>query len=223
MIIRKDTSWLARTLPSLRDVPLTTKAGPGTRPLPPKASPGRPAIFEAPSLSLPSTAFAQRWEWPMKHHPVRQNSESQAYLSGADALCPEKTEHTATAIFNYCWLTAGYDWRRCLMDQVESCWMLTVNGQGAIPPAQHTTPGIQQPRRTSQPISQPRFSGPLLPIQSILFTLLFSCVVTIWLTKHCILRKKLSDGKKAHSKRNFPHLKYRLTDKVFIFKLMQLN
>ena len=48
MIIRKDTSWLARTLPSLRDVPLTTKAGPGTRPLPPKASPGRPAIFEAP-------------------------------------------------------------------------------------------------------------------------------------------------------------------------------
>ena len=168
MIIRKDTSWLARTLPSLRDVPITTKASPGTRPLPPKASPGRPAIFEAPSLSLPSTAFAKRWEWPMKHHQVRQDSEFQVYSSDVGALWSEKTDHTATATFNNHWLTASYDWHRYLMGKIESRWMLTVNGQGAIPSAQHTAPGIQQPRTTARPISQPRFfrstpSGPIHP------------------------------------------------------------
>ena len=31
------------------------------------------------------------------------------------------------------------------MDQVESRWMPAVNAQAAIPSAQHTAPGIQQP------------------------------------------------------------------------------
>ena len=219
MIIRKDTSWLARTLPSLCDVPITTKAGSGTRPLPPKASPGRIAVFEAPSLSLPSTAFAQREDHPWSTVRFIKTLNTRHISLGR---MPHGLFFQGIPQPPYSIIT---DWQPVTTGTgaLWISWMLTVNGHGAIPPAQHTAPGIQQPRRTSQPISQPRFSGPLLPIQSILFTLLFSCVVTIWLTKHCILRKKLSDGKKAHSKRNFPHLKYRLTDKVFIFKRMQLN
>ena len=46
---------------------------------------------------------------------------------------------------------------------VEDCWMLAVNGQAAIPPVQYTAPGIQQPRTTARPISQPHSSDPILP------------------------------------------------------------
>ena len=44
------------------------------------------------------------------------------------------------------------------MGQAECRWMLTVNDQGAIPPAKHKAPGISNP------------SG--------ILTLLFSCIAT---------------------------------------------
>ena len=168
MIIRKDTSWLARTLPSLCDVPLTTKAGRAQDLSHLRQAQAGLLFLRHRCLSLPSTAFAQRWKWPMKHHPVRQDSEFQVYFSDVGALWSEKTDHTATVTFNNRWLTVSYDWHRYLMGKIESRWMLTVNGQGAIPSAQHTAPGIQQPRTTARPISQPRFfrstpSGPIHP------------------------------------------------------------
>jgi len=52
------------------------------------------------------------------------------------------------------------------MGQVENRWILAVNGQGAIPPAQHTAPGIPLPRTTARPISQPYSSDPILPASS---------------------------------------------------------
>ena len=125
------------------------------------------------------------------------------------------------------------DWQSVMIDAgalwVESRWMPAVNGLAASPPAQHTAPGIQQPRTTPPPTSPPRSPDLILPAQFSRFnppgiiTLLFSCVVTIWLTGYCILRKILSAGKKAHSEWNPPHLKYQLIDKVLIFKYMQLN
>jgi len=52
---------------------------------------------------------------------------------------------------------------------VESRWMLAVNGKDAIPPAQHTGPGIQQPRTTAPPIFQPRSSDSILSASSLYF------------------------------------------------------
>ena len=53
-------------------------------------------------------------------------------------------------------------------------------------------------------------SAAILPVQSPgILTLLFSCDAIAWLIEYYISRKKLSDGKKALSEHNPPHLKYR--------------
>ena len=210
MTIRKDTPWLAWVLS------------------PPKASTGQIAVFEAPMpvaalRSIPHSGDSNPWSTAQFVKTLIPRHISLAWL-------PYGLKKHTIGQPSYSIVT---DWQSVMIDAgalwVESRWMPAVNGLAASPPAQHTAPGIQQPRTTARPISQPRSPDLILPVQFSRFnppgiiTLLFSCVVTIWLTGYCILRKILSAGKKAHSEWNPPHLKYQLIDKVLIFKYMQLN
>ena len=103
-----------------------------------------------------------------------------------------------------------------LLYSIVADWQLVMIGAGAL-----WGRLMGQIRRRTAHLSATYLSS--IPNPPGILTLLFSCIATAWLTGYCILRKKLSDGKKADFRWNPPHLKYRLTDKVLIFKYMQLN
>ena len=218
MIIRKDTSWLARTLPSLRDVPPTTKAGP------------------AQDLSHLRQARAGLLFWgtdACRCHPLHSHSGESAPWSTTRFVKTLNTRHISLAQVSYGLKKQTIpqpphsiivDWQPVMID-TGALWV-RLRAAGCLRSmvrAQSSRRNILLPVSSSQERPPGPSLNPALQVQSFLFTLLFSCIATAWLTGHCILRKKLSYGKKAHSKRNSPHLKYRLTDKVFIFKRMQLN
>lgn len=185
-----------------------------------KASPGRIAVFEAPMpvaalRSIPHSGESHPWStvWFVKDLIFKHILLIQMPYGLKKQTIPQQP------------YSIIIDWQPVIID-AGALWvrMRTVGCLRSMIRAQSGRRNIRFPVSRSQE-RQPDPS--LNPIPQTtppgLITLLFSCIATAWLTGHCILRKGLRGGKKAHSEWNPLHLRYRPIDKVLIFKCVQFN